>query len=64
MYNVGGGDLVARGAFFTFFAGKKVTKNLVAQKTHLRILAIAFRSVLLSRLVVFQIQFLISDFEI
>jgi hypothetical protein len=37
--------------------------NLVAQKTHFGIIALAFRPGLLSRLVGFQIQFLMNDFE-
>lgn len=38
---------------FTFFTGKKVTKNLVTQKTRLFIRAFAFFPGLLSRLFLF-----------
>ena len=51
-------ELVARGAIFTFFAGKKVTKNLVALKTRLGIGSTVWPPGLLSRLVLFQVLFL------
>ena len=54
MYNAGGGELVARGAFFTFFAGKKVTKNLVTKKTRFCIGSLVLFLCLLSRLFAFQ----------
>ena len=50
--------------FLCSFFPEKRTKNLVAQKTHFGIIALTFRSGLLSRLFGFQIQFLICDLEI
>lgn len=46
------------GLSFTFFSGKKVTKNLVALKTRFGFGSIAWLSGFLSRLFVFQVLFL------
>jgi len=46
------------GLSFTFFSGKKVTKNLVALKTRFGFGSIAWLSGMLSRLFVFHALFL------
>ena len=55
---ISGNDLVAREAFFTFFSGKKVTKNLVALKTRLFIRAFIWLPGMLARLFGFHVWFL------
>ena len=49
------------GLSFTFFSGKKVTKNLVAQKTRFGFFSKAWFPVLLARLFAFHVLFLEID---